>query len=205
MHHARLLSTIALVAIAALSGCRDGEQVARSGTSTFTDLTLPSGTTIDVTLGTHLTSETASVGTPWTGTIRNQSIFDGQIVIPTGSSASGTVTEVKPARTGHLAMLDLGLDSITVDGRSYPVRGSMEAIVAGSTRARNLGVIAGGTAAGATAGQVTTDSTEGTVIGGQIGGGAATTIVSQTKGWQVVMKQGTSLTFTTDEAVAVRL
>jgi len=28
--------------------------------------------------------------------------------------------------------------------------------------------------------------------------------VSQTKGWQVVLKEGTPLTFTTNEAVAVR-
>jgi hypothetical protein len=37
-----------------------------------------------------------------------------------------------------------------------------------------------------------------------VGGGAATGVVSQSKGWQVLLKQGTPLTFTTSEAVAVR-
>jgi hypothetical protein len=38
-----------------------------------------------------------------------------------------------------------------------------------------------------------------------VGGGAATGVVSQTKGWQVVLKSGTPLTFTTSQALAVRI
>jgi hypothetical protein len=45
---------------------------------------------------------------------------------------------------------------------------------------------------------------KGTVVGAVVGGGAATGVVSQSKGWQVLLKQGTPLTFTTSEAVAVR-
>ena len=37
-----------------------------------------------------------------------------------------------------------------------------------------------------------------------VGAGTATAVVSQTKGWQVVLKEGTPLTFTTNEAVAMR-
>ena len=213
MRHAHLISSVALVAATVLGGCRPDGQAAQSGTNTSTststrraaELTLPSGTSIDVMLGTQLSSETAGVGDSWTGTIRNASIVDGHNVIPVGSSVSGTVSSVRPARKGDRAMLDLEMTSVTVDGRNYRVHAGTEAVVAGSTRARNLGAIAGGVAAGALIGKAVSHSNKGTIIGGLIGGGAATGAVSQTKGWQVVLKQGTLLTFTTDQAVAVRL
>ena len=212
MRHAHFVFGAALVA-AVLAGCRSEQTVAQSGNGNTSgtsaeraaELTLPSGTALDVTLATALTSETASVGQAWTGSVRNTSVLDGRNLIPAGSPVSGTVTSVKPARKGDRAMLDLGLTSVTVDGRSYRVGGTTEAIIAGSTRARNLGAIAGGAAAGALVGQAVSGSTKGTVIGAVVGGGAATGVVSQTKGYQVVLKEGTSLTFTTEHAVAVRL
>ena len=216
MRHSNLIFCVALVAAAFLSGCKSDETVAQNGTSGGTrssgtsanrvaNLTLPSGTSIDVTLATPLSSQTASVGDAWSGTTRSASVVNGRNVIPAGSSVSGTVTGVTPARKGDRAMLDLGLTSIAIDGHTYGVRGSTEAVIAGSPRARNLGAIAGGAAAGALIGQAVSHSTKGTIIGGLIGGGAATGVVSQTKGWQVVLKPGTPLTFTTSESVAVRL
>jgi hypothetical protein len=118
---------------------------------------------------------------------------------------AGLVTSVTPARKGDRAMLDLGLASVTVDGRSYMVSGTTEAVVAGSTRARNLGAIAGGAAAGALIGQAVSGSTKGTLIGAVLGGGAATGVVSQTRGYQVVLKPGMPITFTTQSPVAVRI
>lgn len=213
MRHAHLISCVALIGAAVLSGCRSEQTVAQNGTSApsqtstnrSSDLTLPSGTTIDVTLGTPLTSETASIGSSWTGSTRSASMVDGHNLIPAGSSVAGTVTSVKPARKGDRAMLDLGLTSITVGDHSYRVHGSMESVVAGSPRARNLGAIGASTVAGAVVGHQVGGSTKGTVIGGLIGAGAAAGVVSQTKGWQVALKEGTPLTFTTSEAVAVRL
>jgi hypothetical protein len=198
-----------LLAATALTGCNE-QQTAQNSTggrvsTPVAHLTVPSGTSIEVTLNTPISSETASVGDSWTGSTRSASMIDGRNIIPAGSTVSGTVTGVTPARKGDRAMLDIGLTSISVNGRSYPVRGGTEAVIAGSPRARNLGAIAGAAAAGALVGQATSHSTKGTIIGGLIGGGAATAVVSQTKGWQVVLKAGTPITFTTSEAVAVRL
>lgn len=210
MRHSHFITSVTLVAAFALLGCRDGQQASgnsASGTSSdrAEQMTLPSGTSLDVTLTTPLTSETASVGSAWSGTIRNASFVDGQNIVPAGSSVSGTVSAVNPARKGDRAMLDLRLNSITVGDRSYQVPGSMESVVAGSTRARNLGAIGAATVAGAVVGHQVGGSDKGTVIGGLVGAGAATGVVSQTKGWQVVLKEGTPLTFTTSQAVAVRL
>jgi len=131
-------------------------------------------------------------------------VVDGRNVIPAGSPVSGTVTGAKAAQKGDRAMLDLGLSSVTIRDRTYRLHGSTEAVIAGSTRARNLGAIGAATAAGAVIGHAIGGSTKGTVIGAIVGGGAATGAVSKTSGYQVELKPGTSLTFTTSEALAVR-
>jgi hypothetical protein len=201
MRYPLWLSLIALAATVVASGCRNDRQTAGTDTATagWAHLTVPSGTSLDVTLGTSLSSESASVGDAWTA-----SVVNGRDGIPAGSTASGTVSAVNAARKGERAMLDLRLTSITVAGHRYAVQGSTEAIIAGSTRARNLGAIAAATAAGALIGQAVSGTGKGTIIGAVVGGGAATGVVSQTKGWQVLLKQGTPLTFTTSAAVAVR-
>ena len=202
MRHAPFFVILALAAATVLSGCneQEGQQAAQNAQNTPSNrLTVPSGTSLEVTLATALTSETANVGNDWTGTV-----VHGREGIPAGSSVAGTVTSVKPAKKGDRAMLDLGLTSITVAGHRYTVHGTTEAIVAGSTRARNLGAIAGSAAAGALVGNAVGGSTKATVVGGLIGGGAATGVVAASDGYQVVLKPGIALTFTTSEAVAVR-
>jgi hypothetical protein len=202
MRHAHWIFMIALIAAAGLSGCKE-QQVAQNGTSTTSTtsnrLTVPSGTSIEVTLGTALSSETAGAGTAWSGTVLN-----GREGIPAGSSVAGTVTSAKAAKKGDRAMLDLGLTSITVAGHRYAMHGSTEPIIAGSTRARNLGAIGGSAAAGAIVGHQVGGSDKGTIIGALIGAGVATAVVANSDGYQVVLKPGSALTFTTNEAVAVR-
>lgn len=209
MRHVRIICSAAFVAAALLSGCRDDRATAQNGASggpsshRAADLNLPSGSSLDVTLTTALTSEDARVGDAWTGSVRNAKLLDGRDVVPAGSLVAGTVTSVTPAHPGDRAMLDLELSSVTVGDQHYRVRGSMEPVVAGSTRARNLGAIGATTLAGAVIGHQVGGS-NGTLVGGLIGAGAGAAAVSQTKGWQVVLKGGTPLTFTTNEAFAVR-
>jgi hypothetical protein len=186
------------------SGSNNSNGYISGGAVQLADLNAPSGTSFDVTLGTTITSEAANVGDAWNGVLANSVVVDGRTLAPAGSAVGGTVTGVTAAKQGNRAMLDLGLTSFNVGGRNYWVHGNTEAVIAGSPRARNLGAIAAATAAGAVVGHQIGGSDKGTVIGAIVGAGAATGVVSQTKGWQVVLKQGTPLTFTTSEAVAVR-
>ncbi len=210
MRSTSLLTLSALLAVGFLSSCRNDAPLAQNAPPSASSshhvdaATLPSGSSIDVTLSTPLSSETANVGGAWNGTIRSASMLEGRDLIPVGSAVSGTVAGVTPAKQGDRAMLDLALTSVTVGSRSYPMHGSMESVVAGSTRARNLGAIGAAASAGALVGHAIGGSGKGTLVGAIVGGGAATGAVSQTKGWQVVLKEGTPLTFTTNEAVAVR-
>jgi hypothetical protein len=181
-----------------------GSSTRSSTRSSSPGVRVPSGTEVSVKVETALSSETATVGSTWNGAVEQDIVVGDRILIPAGSTVTGTVTAVKPAQKGDRAMLDLGLSSITVDGHRYRVHGGTEAIIAGSTRARNLGAIAGGAAAGALVGKAVGGSNKGALIGGLIGGAASTGAVAASKGYQVVLKSGTRLTFTTSEAVAVR-
>jgi hypothetical protein len=149
-------------------------------------------------------SKTAQVGDSWCGTVAEPVIRNGRVVIPAGAQVSGTVAAADPAARGDRARLQLAMSFITVDGRSYRVRGISKAVTAGSPRARNLGAIAAGSAAGALIGKAVGGSTKSTVIGAVVGGGAATAAVSASKGYQATIPAGRELTFTTTSGASVR-
>jgi hypothetical protein len=167
--------------------------------------TIPSGTPISVSVQTGISSENANVGDTWTGTVQQSVVVDGRTLIPAGSTVTGTVSSVRAAHKGDRAMLDLALSRVEVEGRTYQVHGGTEAIVAGSTRARNLGAVAAGAGAGALIGKAVGGGGKGALIGGLIGAGAATGAVAASKGYQVVLKPGTAIDFTTSGPVAVRI
>ncbi len=167
-------------------------------------ITVPSGTALAITLNSQISSETANVGDAWSGVVKDNVVVDGKTVIPSGSVVTGTVSAAKPAVKGDRAMLDLAVTGITVEGHEYKVGATTEAVVAGSPRARNLGAVAGGAAAGALIGKAVGGSGKGALIGGLIGGAAAGAGGAASKGYQVVLKEGTEITFNTKESVKIQ-
>jgi hypothetical protein len=154
-----------------------------------------------VAVQTQVSTETAHAGDTWTGQVKSAVIVGDRVVIPAGSTVTGEVVSATPAQKGSRAALDLAVRSVEVNGQSHPVSASTESIIAGSPRARNLGAIAGGAAAGALIGKAVGGSGKGGLIGGIIGGAAATGAVAASKGWQVVIKEGTVIKFTVSQNV----
>jgi hypothetical protein len=166
-------------------------------------ISVPSGTAIAVTLNNPISSETAKVGDTWTGVVKNNIVIDEKTVIPAGSTVEGTVTAVKPAAKGDRALLDISITSLGVEGSHYAATATTPAIEAGSTRARNLGAIAAGTGAGALVGGAV-GGKKGAIIGGLIGAVGSGGAVASSKGYQVVLKEGTELTFNTTQSVNIK-
>ena len=175
-----------------------------SSTPTQRGTLVASGTPVQVSVSTQISSENSNVGDTWTGEVKEAVIVGNEVVIPAGSKVEGVVSAVTAAQKGTKASLDLAVKSITVSGESYAVNAGTEAIVAGSPRARNLGAIAGGAAAGALLGKAVGGSGKGAVIGGILGGAAATGAVAASKGFQVVIKEGTVITFNVSKDVRIR-
>ncbi|MFI5372930.1 MAG: hypothetical protein ACHQ52_15350 [Candidatus Eisenbacteria bacterium] len=158
--------------------------------------TLPAGTLFHVVVGTPVTSETANPGDGWSGTLKEAVPIGAMGVIPAGSAVHGVVEGAKPAAKGDRAVLVLRLTSVEIQGKNVEVSGHTDSLIAGSTRTRNVGAIAGSAAAGALLGRAIGGSGKGAVIGGLLGGAAATGAVAKSKGYQVEVKEGAEMTFT---------
>lgn len=167
-------------------------------------VTVPSGTALKITVNAQLTSETAQPGDAWEGTVAEPLVIGTAAPIPAGSVVKGVVKAVKPAEKGDRAMLQLAITSVVVGGKSHAINANSEEMIAGSTRTRNVGAVAGGAAAGALIGKAVGGSTKGAVIGGLIGGAASGAAVAGSKGYQVVVKEGSQMTFTVSEAVTMK-
>lgn len=164
---------------------------------------VPAGTAIAVTMNTAITSETAQPGDAWSGTVKEPLIIGTSAPIPAGSVVHGVVRAAKPAEKGDRAMLLLAITSVEVNGKSHDLDATADSLIAGSTRARNVGAVAGGAAAGAILGKAI-GGNKGALIGGVLGGAGTAVGVSQTKGYQSTVKEGQELTFKVDRNIRMR-
>jgi len=198
--------TLMICSLWLLAGCNKTGTVAQGSPSPSTNTShgsIPAGTRIVVTLGSTISSEFAHVGDTWHGTVtRGVTTADGSSV-PAGSRVDGEVTGVTAARRGARAMVQLDLTQVRIDGDALAVDASANPVIAGSTRKRNVGAIAGGALAGALIGRVVGDGRNATA-GALVGGAAATGVVAESRGFQIVLARGTVMRFTVSQSVAMR-
>jgi hypothetical protein len=156
-----------------------------------------------MTMNVEVNSEFAKAGDTWTGVITEPVIIGTDAPIPAGSVVEGVVTGAREAVKGDRAMLVLAVTSINVGGKSHAIRASTDSIIAGSTRARNLGAVAGAAGAGALIGKAVGGS-KGALIGGLVGAAGGAAGAAASKGYQVVLKEGTELTFYVSQDAVVK-
>lgn len=135
---------------------------------------VPAGKILTVTLGETIDSKTSSSGDLFHASLAVPVSVDGQEVIPSGTTVTGTVTDAKSAgRFKGGAELALTLDSLTLNGRKYQIV-STSFEEAGKGRGKRTAVGAGGGAAfGAIVGALAGGG-KGAAIGALAGGGAGT-------------------------------
>ena len=167
--------------------------------------TVAAGTALKITIGNAISTETATIGQEWQGTIQEAITVGNLAPFPAGSVVHGVVDGVRPAQKGDRAMLLLRITSIEANGKTHTISATADSMVAGSTRARNVGAVAGGAAAGALIGRAIGGSGKGALIGGILGGAAATGAVASSKGYQVTVKEGTTLVFHVDQDTKLKL
>jgi len=167
-------------------------------------VTVPAGTGIKITVAANITSETALSGDTWSGVVTEPLVIGTSAPIPAGSKVSGVVASSKAAEKGSRAHLVLAVRTIEVDGRTYHIHATADSLIAGSTRARNVGAVAGSAGAGALIGKAIGGGGKGALIGGLVGGLVGTGAVASSKGYQVTVKEGAELVFTTDDVVVMK-
>ena len=175
---------------------------ARSTTQTAAgNVEVPAGTEMDVRLTNNLNSGTAKVEDRFEGTTLVDLTINGRNVIPAGAVMRGIVSSVEPAtRTNRTAKMTVTFDQVTVNGRAYPIRGTVTQAIQGEGIKGETGRIATGAGAGAILGGIL-GGVKGAVLGAAIGGGG---ITAATEGKEIDLPQGTVLRVRLDSPVSIQ-
>ncbi len=166
-------------------------------------LVIPAGTHIRVTTGQDLGSKLSQPGQSFSATVAGPVVIRGVTVIRSGASATGTVVDAKPlGRFKGGATLQLRLDSVRAEGRTYEVASSTIDRVENGKGKRTATMVGGGGGLGAIIGGIAGGG-KGALIGGLAGAGAgpAGAAVSGLK--ESVVPAETPLTFRLERAVTV--
>ena len=162
---------------------------------------IPSGTELDVRLQTALNSGTAQVEDRFEGTTMADLSLDGRVTVPAGTVLRGVVTGVEPGtRTNRTAKMTVSFDQMTLNGRDYPIRGTVTQAIEGEGIRGEAGKAGAGAAVGGIIGAVL-GGVKGAVLGAVIGGGGT---IAATEGKEVELPQGTVLRVRIDSPVQVQ-
>ena len=179
----------------------------RAGAATQTTTTagrageIPSGTEMDVRLSGRLNSGTAIVEDRFEATTLVDFNAGGRTLVPAGSVMRGVVTSVDPAtRTNRTAKMTLSFDQLTVNGRSYPIRGTVTQAIEGEGIKGEVGRVGTGAGVGAIIGGIL-GGFKGALAGILIGAGGT---IAATEGKEVELPQGSVLRVRFDSPVQIQ-
>jgi hypothetical protein len=135
------------------------------------------------------------------GTTLVDLIIDSRTLVPAGSVFRGVVTAVEPAtRTNRTARMTVSFDQMTVNGRDYPMRGTVTQAIEGEGIKGELPRIGTGAGVGAILGGIL-GGFKGALAGILIGAGGT---IAATEGKEVELPQGSVLRVRIDSPVQIR-
>ena len=151
---------------------------------------IPASTELDVRLSGILNSGTAQVEDRFEATTAADLIIDGRTLVPAGSIMRGVVSSVQSAgRVNRKAEMTVTFDQLTINGQSYPVRGTVTQAIEGEGVKGDLPRAGVGAGVGAILGGIL-GGFKGAMAGILIGGGGT---IAATEGKEVELPQGTVL------------
>ena len=162
---------------------------------------IPAGTEMDVRLTNTLDSGVAKVEDRFEATTMVDLNVNGRTAIPAGSVVRGVVTAVEPGtRTNRTSKMTVSFDQVTVNGRSYPMRGTVTEAIEGDGIKGEAGRTAAGAGVGAIIGGLL-GGVKGAIAGILIGGGGT---IAATEGKEVELPQGSVLRVRIDSPVTIQ-
>jgi outer membrane lipoprotein SlyB len=162
---------------------------------------IPTGQELDVRLQDELSSDTAQVEQRFEATTVVDMYRGDRILIPAGSVMRGVVSSVnKATRTDRKGSLTVAFDQVTINGRAYPLRGTVTQALESEGIKGEVAKIGTGGAIGGIIGGIL-GGTKGALLGVVIGGGG---VVAATEGKDVKLPSGTVLRVRLDQPPAVR-
>jgi TolA-binding protein len=162
---------------------------------------IPEGQEIDVRLERELSSATANVEDRFEATTVADLYRGNEVLIPAGSTLRGIVSSVQKAgRLERKGSLTASFDQISVNGRSYPMRGTVTQALESEGIRGEAGRIGAGAGVGAIIGGIL-GGVKGALLGVLIGGGGT---IAATEGKDVTLPAGTILRVRLDQPPGIR-
>ncbi|MBA3949980.1 MAG: hypothetical protein H0X44_08570 [Acidobacteria bacterium] len=186
----------------ASSGIRGGMtgSSAQRDRRVYREREIPEGTELDVRLEQALSSETATLEQRFEATTAADIYQNDRVLIPAGSRVRGVVSAVDSAsRTDRRGSMTLAFDQITVNGRTYDMRGTVTQVLQGD-KSNEVAKIGGGGAVGAIIGGIL-GGVKGAILGAVIGAGGT---IAATEGSDVKLDAGTVVRVRLDAPLVVR-
>jgi hypothetical protein len=178
------------------------------GTAEGAAATIPAGTTLVLSSGARVCTNTHRAGDKFTATVSSAVTGSNGAVIPVGSSVVMQVSSVKKSENANdPAQIGLVVQRVDIDGKSYPVAGEIVQAdverVRQSTRGDDAKKVIGGAVAGAVLGQILGKDTKSTVIGAATGAAAGTAVAMGTADYAGCIPQGGTIRVRLSQPVQV--
>ena len=169
------------------------------------DVTIPSGTLLQLTLNTSVASDTSQVEDAVAAELTNAVMVGGRTALPSGALVAGVVRSVDSSgRVKGRARLALDFTSVTSGGRRYAMSAEHFSRQASATKGEDAAKIGIGAGAGAVIGGLL-GGKKGAAEGAAVGGGAGTGLVLATKGEEVRFPSGTDVSIQLSAPLTVRV
>jgi len=207
---ARLILAAGAAALVAACGtsAADGEAVPSAivgRAAPVRDVTIPSGTLLQLTLNSSVASDTSQVEDAVAAELTNAVMVGGRTALPSGALVAGVVRSVDSSgRVKGRARLALDFTSVTSGGRRYAMSAEHFSRQASATKGEDAAKIGIGAGAGAVIGGLL-GGKKGAAEGAAVGGGAGTGLVLATKGEEVRFPSGTDVSIQLSAPLTVRV
>lgn len=171
--------------------------------------TIPAGATLTANSSARVCTNTNAVGDHVTATIANAVTGSNGAAIPAGATLNLTVTRLKRSENSNdPVILEFAVNSVTFDGHTYPIEGSIESAnverVKDQPGDKTAQKVAIGAVAGAVAGKILGKSTKGAVIGGAAGAAAGAAAAAATANYQGCVPAGGQIVVKLTSAATVK-
>ena len=172
--------------------------------------TIAAGSTLNLTSGSKICTNTNKVGDHFTATVTDAITGSNGAVIPAGATADVEVTELKRSENvNDNVVMGFRVTSVRFGGHTYPVSATTSYAqvnkVKNQPKNKDIQKVVGGAAIGAIAGQILGKSTKATVIGAAVGGAAGAGAAAATANYEGCVYSGGKITATLNSATQVNI
>ncbi len=171
--------------------------------------TIGAGTTINLTSGSRVCTNTHKAGDKFTATVSEAVVGSNGAVIPAGATAVVQVTSVKRSENANdAAQIGLVVQTISFGGKSYPVDATITSAAVDRTRESgtkdDAKKVVGGAVVGAIIGQILGKDTKSTVIGAATGAAAGTAVAVGTADYAGCIPSGGRIAIKLNSAATIQ-